>query len=244
MLPADRERYQTVFAREKGSVAAPTAGLHFTPEVLARCRAAGAEQAFVTLHVGLGTFQPLHEELVEEAKLHTRALPHHAGERRGDRWPRGAWWRWAPPASARWKPPPGRDDSKARPTIFIYPGMPFLKTGAMLTNFHLPRTSLLLLVCAFAGKELTLARLPPRGGGGVPLLFLRRLHADCVNPAEVNPQLPGRSEEISAGSALGLLLCPIPLSKPKPNLLRSSPRVPPRLRDSASNSSPQAVTDS
>ena len=68
---ADRERYQTVFAREKGSVAAPTAGLHFTPEVLARCREAGAEQAFVTLHVGLGTFQPLHEEVVEEAKLHT-----------------------------------------------------------------------------------------------------------------------------------------------------------------------------
>ena len=69
--PADRERYQTVFAREKGSVAAPTAGLHFTPELLDECRARGADTAYVTLHVGLGTFQPLHEELVETAKLHS-----------------------------------------------------------------------------------------------------------------------------------------------------------------------------
>ena len=69
--PADRDRYQTVFAREKGSVAAPTAGLHFTPEMLDRCRAAGADLAYVTLHVGLGTFQPLHQEVVEEVKLHT-----------------------------------------------------------------------------------------------------------------------------------------------------------------------------
>ena len=83
---ADRERYQTVFAREKGSVAAPTAGLHFTPEVLARCREAGAEQAFVTLHVGLGTFQPLHEEVVEEAKLHTEHYRITRGKRGGDRW--------------------------------------------------------------------------------------------------------------------------------------------------------------
>src|SRR5689334_13410316 len=68
--PADRERYQTVFAREKGSVAAPTAGLHFTPEVLDGCRAAGAEIAYVTLHVGLGTFQPIHAEQIDQARLH------------------------------------------------------------------------------------------------------------------------------------------------------------------------------
>ena len=67
---ADRERYQTVYARERGSVAAPTAGLHFTPEILDRCRAAGAEIARVTLHVGLGTFQPLHTEVMEEVQLH------------------------------------------------------------------------------------------------------------------------------------------------------------------------------
>ena len=72
--PGDRERYQTVFARQAGSVAAPTAGLHFTPAVLDACRTAGAEIAYVTLHVGLGTFQPLHTEIVEQAKLHTEAL--------------------------------------------------------------------------------------------------------------------------------------------------------------------------
>src|SRR5207248_1587525 len=70
---ADRERYQTVFARERGSVAAPTAGLHFTPEVLEACRDSGAEIAFVTLHVGLGTFQPLHARQMEQAKLHAEA---------------------------------------------------------------------------------------------------------------------------------------------------------------------------
>ncbi len=68
---ADRERYQTVFARERGSVAAPTAGLHFTPEILDACRARGAGVAYVTLHVGLGTFQPLHAEQIERAHLHT-----------------------------------------------------------------------------------------------------------------------------------------------------------------------------
>jgi S-adenosylmethionine:tRNA ribosyltransferase-isomerase len=70
---ADRERYQTVFAREKGSVAAPTAGLHFTPEIIEECRARGAEVAYVTLHVGLGTFQPLHATRVEDGRLHTES---------------------------------------------------------------------------------------------------------------------------------------------------------------------------
>ena len=72
--PADRERYQTVFARERGSVAAPTAGLHFTPEILDACRAAGAATARVTLHVGLGTFQPLHTDVIEEVKLHSESF--------------------------------------------------------------------------------------------------------------------------------------------------------------------------
>ena len=72
--PADRERYQTVYAREKGSVAAPTAGLHFTPEILARIKARGIETAEVTLHVGLGTFQPVREERVEDHKLHRESF--------------------------------------------------------------------------------------------------------------------------------------------------------------------------
>ena len=157
--PADRERYQTVFAREKGSAAAPTAGLHFTPEILEECRARGAETAYVTLHVGLGTFQPLHAEQVETARLHAEsysldeanAAKLHAAKRvvavgtttvrtiesvlRG----------------GQWRTQSGETD------IFIYPGFEFRGVGAMLTNFHLPRTSLLLLVCAIAGKDLALA---------------------------------------------------------------------------------------
>src|SRR6185369_4013710 len=70
----DRERYQTVFAKERGSVAAPTAGLHFTPEIIEACRAAGAEIAHVTLHVGLGTFQPLHTENLDDVKLHAEQV--------------------------------------------------------------------------------------------------------------------------------------------------------------------------
>lgn len=157
--PADRERYQTVFARETGSVAAPTAGLHFTPEVLAECRAAGAATAYVTLHVGLGTFQPMHAEIVEANHLHSE------------------WFEITPEAAASLNAA-GRivavgttsvrtienaaREGAFRPAhgetnLFIYPGFEFRATGALLTNFHLPRSSLLLLVCAFAGKDLTLA---------------------------------------------------------------------------------------
>jgi S-adenosylmethionine:tRNA ribosyltransferase-isomerase len=153
---SDRERYQTVFAREKGSVAAPTAGLHFTTEVLAECRARGAEIARVTLHVGLGTFQPLHTEQVEEAKLHAERY-------------RIAPEEWARIQAARRVVAVGTTsvrtiesaarsgDLQGETDIFIYPGFEFRRVGAMLTNFHLPRTSLVLLVAAFAGKDLALA---------------------------------------------------------------------------------------
>jgi S-adenosylmethionine:tRNA ribosyltransferase-isomerase len=152
---ADRERYQTVFAREKGSAAAPTAGLHFTPEILQRCHEAGAAQAYVTLHVGLGTFQPLHQELVEEVKLHAEqyritaenAALIDAAQRVvaiGTTSVRTL------ETAARTLRNEGETD------IFLYPGVTFHRTGAMLTNFHLPGTSLLLLVAAFAGTELML----------------------------------------------------------------------------------------
>ncbi len=154
--PADRERYQTVFAREKGSVAAPTAGLHFTPEVLDRCRAAGAGVAYVTLHVGLGTFQPLHQEVIEEVKLHTehyRISPDNAAKMESARRLVAVG-----TTSVRTLETTARDGSLEGETdIFLYPGVAFRRTGAMLTNFHLPRTSLLVLVSAFAGKELMLA---------------------------------------------------------------------------------------
>lgn len=143
----DRERYQTVFARERGSVAAPTAGLHFTPEILAQCR---AEIARVTLHVGPGTFQPLHGDVVENITLHEESFV-------------------IPPEAVRAMERAKRviavgttsvraieSDPGATTRLFLYPGAKFRRTGAMLTNFHLPKSSLLILVCAFAGKELAL----------------------------------------------------------------------------------------
>ncbi|HEY4363265.1 MAG TPA: tRNA preQ1(34) S-adenosylmethionine ribosyltransferase-isomerase QueA [Bryobacteraceae bacterium] len=148
----DRERYQTVYARERGSVAAPTAGLHFTPEILAQCRAAGAEIANVTLHVGLGTFQPLHTEVLEEVHLHSESFS-------------------IPPstqsalARATRKIAIGTtsvraiesDPSRNETEIFISPGYQFRNTDVMLTNFHLPRSSLFVLICAFAGRDLAQA---------------------------------------------------------------------------------------
>jgi len=145
----DSERYQTVFAREEGSVAAPTAGLHFTPEILDACRAAGVEIAYVTLHVGLGTFQPvrgekLHAErfyVAEENAAMIRAA-HRAicagttSVRAVESLYLGKW---------------GETD------LFIRPGFEFQRTGGMLTNFHLPESSLLMLVCAFAGREFVLS---------------------------------------------------------------------------------------
>jgi S-adenosylmethionine:tRNA ribosyltransferase-isomerase len=156
--PADRERYQTVFATQKGSVAAPTAGLHFTAEILDQSRERGAEIARVTLHVGLGTFQPLHTAQVEQARLHTeryQITAENAALLRGAR-------RLVAVGTTSVRTlesaahGSGLAAQEGETDIFIYPGFEFLATGAMLTNFHLPRTSLLLLVCAFAGTDLAL----------------------------------------------------------------------------------------
>jgi len=152
----DRERYQTVFARERGSVAAPTAGLHFTDEILARCGAAGADIAHVTLHVGLGTFQPIDREDFEQHHLHSErySISDQA---------------WGKIEAARRVVAVGttsvrsvesasiRKELAGNTDLFIYPGYRFQRVGAVLTNFHLARTSLLLLVCAFAGTEFALA---------------------------------------------------------------------------------------
>jgi len=156
---ADRERYQTVFARERGSVAAPTAGLHFTPEILEACRARGADVAYVTLHVGLGTFQPLHEEQLERSKLHSES--YQITDENAARMRAAKRLVCAGTTSVRTvESALQRGDLRAQcgeTDIFIYPGFEFRGAGAMLTNFHLPRTSLLLLVCAFAGTDLALA---------------------------------------------------------------------------------------
>jgi S-adenosylmethionine:tRNA ribosyltransferase-isomerase len=150
--PEDRERYQTVFAKQTGSVAAPTAGLHFTPEILDACRAAGASIAEVTLHVGLGTFQPIHAENVEEVQLHSERVSMTPESMMTIR-------------AARRRIAVGTTSVRAMESgvmdgetnIFIHPGFQFRFVDALLTNFHLPQSSLLMLVCAFAGKDFTLA---------------------------------------------------------------------------------------
>ncbi len=160
----DRERYQTIYARERGSVAAPTAGLHFTPQVLSRIRDRGVETAEITLHVGLGTFQPIRTEIVERHKLHAEAfnisplaaatINRALDEKRrivavGTTTVRTL--EYSARDSGRVEAGSGEAD------LFIYPGFQFRVVGAMLTNFHLPQSTLLMLVCAFAGKERALA---------------------------------------------------------------------------------------
>jgi S-adenosylmethionine:tRNA ribosyltransferase-isomerase len=158
--PADRDRYQTVYARERGSVAAPTAGLHFTPEILSHLRDRGIETAEVTLHVGLGTFQPVRVEKVEEHTLHSE--PYSISEE----------------AAAKIRQ--ARSESRrivavgtttvrtleyaaqqagevqagsGEANLFIYPGYKFQVIQVLLTNFHLPQSTLLMLVSALGGKE-------------------------------------------------------------------------------------------
>lgn len=154
--PPDRERYQTVFAQFTGSVAAPTAGLHFTPEILNECQRTGADIAHVTLHVGLGTFQPLRAENIEDVELHSEHFSIEAAD----------WQRIRQAArricvgttSVRTVETAALSHQRSGDTqLFIRPGFQFQTTNAMLTNFHLPQSSLLVLVSAFAGRELALA---------------------------------------------------------------------------------------
>jgi S-adenosylmethionine:tRNA ribosyltransferase-isomerase len=157
----DRERYQTVYARERGSVAAPTAGLHFTPEILGRIREREIETAEVTLHVGLGTFQPIRVEKVEEHRLHAEdySISEDAAakincarrERRrvvaiGTTTVRTLEYA-AQQGAGEIRPGSGEAN------LFIYPGYKFQIVRALLTNFHLPQSTLLMLVCALGGKE-------------------------------------------------------------------------------------------
>jgi S-adenosylmethionine:tRNA ribosyltransferase-isomerase len=163
---ADRERYQTVFSRERGSVAAPTAGLHFTPQILDTLTARGVEIARITLHVGLGTFAPLRVERVDEVRLHrerytltapaAEAINRAAAEGRrivavGTTVVRTLEHCALQAAGSPLQPHSGETE------IFISPGFQFRLASALLTNFHLPQSSLLMLVSAFAGREQVLA---------------------------------------------------------------------------------------
>lgn len=161
---ADRERYQTVYARASGAVAAPTAGLHFTPHLLARLDAAGIARAMVTLHVGPGTFRPLDAEALRTGRLHRE------------------WYQLTPEVAARilrvreaggrvvavgttatrvletCAPTLGRlEPGSGETDLFIHPPYRPRIVDALVTNFHLPRSSLLMLVAAFAGRERVLA---------------------------------------------------------------------------------------
>lgn len=162
----DRERYQTVFARESGSVAAPTAGLHFTPQILEAIRARGMEIARITLHVGLGTFAPLRVERVDEVKLHRErysispetAEALNRAVREGRRIVAVGTTTVRTLESAAQRYVPGELQPHSGETeIFISPGFEFRLVRALLTNFHLPQSSLLMLVSAFAGRECVLA---------------------------------------------------------------------------------------
>lgn len=159
----DRERYQTVYARERGSVAAPTAGLHFTPEILTEIRRRGVEIAYVTLHVGLGTFQPVRVERVEDVRLHAErytispetANAINAAHREGRRIVA------AGTTTVRTLEHCALQGLEFTPhsgstSIFISPGFEFRVVRALLTNFHLPHSTLLMLVSAFAGREQVL----------------------------------------------------------------------------------------
>ncbi|MCH5284484.1 MAG: tRNA preQ1(34) S-adenosylmethionine ribosyltransferase-isomerase QueA [Akkermansiaceae bacterium] len=153
--PSDKERYQTIYAAHEGAIAAPTAGLHFTPELLA-----GVPHAFVTLHVGVGTFRPVKVDNVEEHHMHTESF-------------------YLPPATADAVAAAQRviavgttsvrvletqaarhglplRSGEGETDIFIYPGFRWQVTDALLTNFHLPQSTLIMLVSAFAGRELIL----------------------------------------------------------------------------------------
>ena len=167
---ADRDRYQTVFARRPGAVAAPTAGLHFTPEILSAIRARGVEISELTLDVGLGTFQPIHSDTLEGHTMHAESYeiseqaaqqiqaahsavrPILAVGTTVVRALEDAALR-AEKASSDCLVLSGNADAR----LFITPGFSFRVVNALLTNFHLPRSTLLALVCAFAGRERTLA---------------------------------------------------------------------------------------
>jgi S-adenosylmethionine:tRNA ribosyltransferase-isomerase len=164
--PADREQYQTVYAKPLGSAAAPTAGLHFTPEILERIRQRGIEVAEITLHVGLGTFQPVRGELVEEHKLHREwyEISCQAADciqRARDAGRRVVAVGTTSVRTVEYAAKQSEDGrivaASGEADIFIYPGYEFRVVGAMLTNFHLPKSTLIMLVSAFAGRERTLA---------------------------------------------------------------------------------------
>ena len=163
IAPDDRDRYQTVFAQTRGSIAAPTAGLHFTPALLAALAARGVDTTAITLHVGYGTFQPVRVDRVEDHRVEAERYEisargrgrHHRARSPSDRRIIAVGTTTTRTLEAVARAHDGAIVAGTGETdLFIYPGFRFRVVGGLLTNFHLPRSSLLMLVSAFAGREL------------------------------------------------------------------------------------------
>lgn len=156
----DKERYQTVYSREEGSAAAPTAGLHFTPQLLERIRQKGVELGFVTLHVGLGTFRPVSVEDIQDHKMHAEHyfMPQPTADLINRTKARGGRVVAVGTTSCRTIESVARREGRFTESagwtdIFLYPGCEFLGVDALITNFHLPESTLIMLVSALAGRE-------------------------------------------------------------------------------------------
>ena len=154
------ERYQTVYSKEIGSAAAPTAGLHFTPELLAHLEQSGIRLAYITLHVGLGTFRPVKEKEITNHKMHAEyyMLPEDAAAKIAETKKNGGRVIAVGTTSCRTLESAYDENGVlARPSgwteIYIYPGYPFKMLDGLITNFHLPESTLIMLVSAFAGRE-------------------------------------------------------------------------------------------
>ena len=178
----DREDYQTVYAAEEGAVAAPTAGLHFTPELLERLGAAGISREFLTLHVGPGTFLPVKAEDTADHRMHAERGVHRCGES-AERLnaAREAGGRIVAVGTTALRLLESAADESGTihafdgaTDIFITPGYRFRAVDLLMTNFHLPRSTLFMLVAAFSRPRHDEARLRARDRSGLPLLFLRR----------------------------------------------------------------------
>ena len=160
----DRERYQTVYSKVNGSAAAPTAGLHFTPELLERVQAMGVKVGYVTLHVGLGTFRPVKEDTIEGHEMHSEycVIPQETAGLINETKRSGGRVICVGTTSCRtvesWAAEDGTMTASAGWTdIFIYPGYRFKVLDGLITNFHLPESTLIMLVSALAGREHVLA---------------------------------------------------------------------------------------
>ena len=160
----DQERYQTVYSKVLGSAAAPTAGLHFTPELLETIQAKGVKIGYVTLHVGLGTFRPVKEDTIEDHPMHSEycTIPQETADLINETRANGGRCICVGTTSCRtlesWAAEDGRMEAKSGWTdIYIYPGYKFKVMDGLVTNFHLPESTLIMLVSAFAGREHVLS---------------------------------------------------------------------------------------